>query len=95
MKRIMVMISAMLMVMSLSAQVMALPQSQNSKQQSQDEDYLRNQIKVTKVWTPPKPEFDVLSYLTVEGMWRWDDKNPRFYSSFVDKIVKSLEEGPF
>ncbi len=89
MKRIMIMMAATVLMMSMSVQVMAAPQSQ------ENEDYLRNQIKVTKVWTPPKPEFDVLSYLTVEGMWRWDDKNPRFYSSFVDKIVKSLEEGPF
>jgi hypothetical protein len=43
----------------------------------------------------PKPKFEILTTWQYGGFWRWDEKDPRFFKEFLNKITDSLSLGIF
>ncbi|MBU1222167.1 hypothetical protein KKF34_09760 [Myxococcota bacterium] len=43
----------------------------------------------------PKPKFEIFQAWEYGGFWRWDEKDPRFFKEFLNKIHDSLFLGPF
>ncbi|MBN2723846.1 MAG: hypothetical protein JXR95_07255 [Deltaproteobacteria bacterium] len=77
-----------LVVSTLAVLFTAFPASgQDKKAASQGPNVIEVQI--------PKPKFEIYRAWEYGGFWKWDEKDPRFFKEFLNKIHESLFLGPF